>query len=188
MPFEPFESVSLGRTSMAVTRLAFGGASIGGLYQPVDAREAEEMVEHAWSLGIRHFDVAPLYGYGAAERAMGAVLATRPRDEFVLSTKVGRLVREAGDVVPTTKSISRHSATSATRSTPAQTAGESSSTTRRRASGARSKPASSGSASTVSTSSTSTTRTGIGESRSTRRIPHSRDCGPTESSERSEPA
>ena len=98
MSFEPFESVSLGRTSLAVTRLAFGGASIGGLYQPVDARDAEAMVEHAWSLGIRHFDVAPLYGYGAAERAMGAVLATRPRDEFVLSTKVGRLVREAGDV------------------------------------------------------------------------------------------
>ena len=62
MPFEPFEAVSLGRTSLAVTRLAFGGGSIGGLYQPVDAREAEEMVEHAWSLGIRHFDGVPTPG------------------------------------------------------------------------------------------------------------------------------
>jgi aryl-alcohol dehydrogenase-like predicted oxidoreductase len=62
MPFEPFESVSHGRTSMALTRLAFGGGSIGGLYQPVDAREAEEMVEHAWSLVIRHFDGVPTPG------------------------------------------------------------------------------------------------------------------------------
>ena len=100
MPFDPFESVSLGRTSLAVTRLALGGASIGGLFQPVADRDAAAMVEHAWSIGIRYFDVAPLYGYGAAERRMGEVLARHPRDGFVLSTKVGRLVHEAGDVRP----------------------------------------------------------------------------------------
>ena len=98
MPFDPFESVSLGQTSLAVTRLAFGGASIGGLYRPVAAKDAADMVDYAWSTGIRSIDVAPLYGYGASERAMGAALAGRPRAEFVLSTKVGRLVREAGDV------------------------------------------------------------------------------------------
>ena len=100
MPFDPFQSIPLGRTSLAVTRLAFGGGSIGGLFRPVAAREAADMVEYAWSIGIRYFDVAPLYGYGASERAMGAALAGRPRDEYVLSTKVGRLVREAGDVRP----------------------------------------------------------------------------------------
>ena len=100
MPFDPFQSVPLGRTSLEVTRLAFGGGSIGGLFQPVAAGDAANMVEHAWSIGVRYFDVAPLYGYGSAERAMGAVLAGRPRDEYVLSTKVGRLVREAGQVQP----------------------------------------------------------------------------------------
>ena len=97
MPFEPFELVRLGRTALSVTRLGFGGASIGGLYQPVAADDAVAMVEHAWSIGIRYFDVAPLYGYGSAERAVGAALAGRPRDEYVVSTKVGRLVRAAGE-------------------------------------------------------------------------------------------
>ena len=71
MPFEPFASVPLGRTPLAVTRLGFGGGSIGGLFSPVDVADAVAMVEHAWSIGIRYFDVAPLYGYGASERAMG---------------------------------------------------------------------------------------------------------------------
>lgn len=100
MPFDPFQSIPLGRTSLEVTRLAFGGGSIGGLFEAVAADDAVRMVEHAWSIGVRYFDVAPLYGYGSAERAMGAVLARRPRDAFVLSTKVGRLVREAGKVQP----------------------------------------------------------------------------------------
>lgn len=98
MPFDPFERVAVGRTSLSVTRLGFGGASIGGMFRPVSDAEAGAMVEHAWSLGIRSFDVAPLYGYGSAERRMGAILVSRPRDEFVLSTKVGRLVRATEDI------------------------------------------------------------------------------------------
>ncbi|HEY2887208.1 MAG TPA: aldo/keto reductase, partial [Candidatus Limnocylindrales bacterium] len=62
MPYEPFERIALGRTGLAVTRLGFGGASIGGLFEPVADADAAAMVEHAWSIGIRHFDVAPLYG------------------------------------------------------------------------------------------------------------------------------
>ena len=100
MPVEPFEAVPVGRTSLAVTRLALGGASIGGLFRAVHPEDAVAMVDYAWSLGIRYFDVAPLYGYGAAERAMGAALSKMPRHEFVLSTKVGRLVRAAGEVRP----------------------------------------------------------------------------------------
>ncbi len=92
MPYEPFERVPLGRTALRITRLGLGGASIGGLYRPVADADAIGVVRHAWALGVRSFDVAPLYGYGAAERRMGAALAGRPRDEFVLSTKVGRLV------------------------------------------------------------------------------------------------
>jgi D-threo-aldose 1-dehydrogenase len=100
MPFEPFERVAVGRTSLTVTRLGLGGASIGGLFRPVTDRDARTVIEHAWSIGIRSFDVAPLYGYGTAERRMGDVLAGRPRDDFVLSTKVGRLVRAVGEVQP----------------------------------------------------------------------------------------
>jgi D-threo-aldose 1-dehydrogenase len=93
MPFEPTERLPLGRTGLRVTRLGFGGASIGGLFSAVSDEDAVATVEHAWELGIRTFDVAPLYGFGAAERRMGVGLRGRPRDEFVLETKVGRLVR-----------------------------------------------------------------------------------------------
>jgi len=92
MAFDPGERRTLGRTDVAVTRLGFGGASIGGLYRPVAFADAVATVRRAWDLGVRHFDTAPLYGYGASERRVGAALADRPRDEYTLSTKVGRLV------------------------------------------------------------------------------------------------
>lgn len=92
MGYAPYETVALGRTRLRVTRLGFGGASIGGLYRAVEDADARAVVGHAWQMGIRYFDVAPLYGYGRAERQMGAVLAGQPRDGFVLSTKVGRLL------------------------------------------------------------------------------------------------
>jgi D-threo-aldose 1-dehydrogenase len=100
MPVDPFERVPLGRTGLAVTRLGLGGASIGGLYRAIDDAAATAVVRHAWSIGIRSFDVAPLYGYGAAERRMGVALADRPRDAYALSTKVGRLVRRADAIGP----------------------------------------------------------------------------------------
>src|SRR3954453_13271188 len=87
MPFDPEERRALGRTDVQVTRLGFGGASIGGLYRPVSDDDAIATVGRAWDLGIRHFDTAPLYGYGASERRVGAALADRPRDAYVLSTK-----------------------------------------------------------------------------------------------------
>lgn len=92
MPFEPTDRLPIGRTGLHVTRLGFGGASIGGLFSAVVDEDAIAVVGHAWDLGIRTFDVAPLYGFGSAERRVGAALAGRRRDEFVLSTKVGRLV------------------------------------------------------------------------------------------------
>jgi D-threo-aldose 1-dehydrogenase len=100
MPFEPTERLALGRTGLSVTRLGFGGASIGGLFAAVSDDDAIATVGHAWDLGIRTFDVAPLYGYGAAERRVGRALAGRPRDEYVLETKVGRLVRPLDAISP----------------------------------------------------------------------------------------
>jgi D-threo-aldose 1-dehydrogenase len=79
----------------AATRLGIGGGPLGGLFEPVSEETATAVVERAWDRGIRLFDVAPLYGHGRAERFVGAVLQRKPRDEFVLSTKVGRLLRSS---------------------------------------------------------------------------------------------
>jgi D-threo-aldose 1-dehydrogenase len=96
MPFDPTERRPVGRTQLTVTRLGFGGAPIGGLFSAVTDSDAIATVRRAWDLGIRYFDTAPLYGYGASERRVGAALAGMPRDELTISTKVGRLIRPAG--------------------------------------------------------------------------------------------
>ncbi|HWT25921.1 MAG TPA: aldo/keto reductase [Solirubrobacteraceae bacterium] len=82
-----------GRVSL--TSLSFGGAPIGNMYRPMPDEDAMGAVEAAWELGIRYFDTAPHYGLGLSERRMGAVLRDRPRDEYVVSTKVGRLLEPA---------------------------------------------------------------------------------------------
>ncbi|MDX6563796.1 MAG: D-threo-aldose 1-dehydrogenase [Gaiellales bacterium] len=79
--------------ALAFGRLGLGTAPLGGLYDAVEEETARAVVERAWELGIRYFDTAPYYGSGSAERRLGAVLCERPREEFVLSTKVGRLLR-----------------------------------------------------------------------------------------------
>jgi D-threo-aldose 1-dehydrogenase len=75
-----------------VVRLALGCAPLGGLYAAVADEQARATVDAAWRAGIREFDTAPHYGAGLSERRLGAALATRPRDELVISTKVGRLL------------------------------------------------------------------------------------------------
>ncbi|WP_035803813.1 aldo/keto reductase [Kitasatospora mediocidica] len=82
----------LGRSSVAVTELAFGAAAIGNLFTPVDDAQAEEAVEAAWQAGVRYFDTAPHYGLGLSEHRLGEALRSRPRSEYVLSTKVGRIL------------------------------------------------------------------------------------------------
>lgn len=81
----------LGHSDVEVSELGLGGAAVGGLYTPVDAETARATVARAYEAGIRYFDTAPHYGVGESERHMGAAL--RGRDDFVLSTKVGRLLR-----------------------------------------------------------------------------------------------
>ncbi len=85
--------VELGRTRLRVTRLGLGTAPLGGLYAEVSETEAHAVVDKAYQLGLRYFDTAPLYGHGLAERRTGRVLRSKPRNDFVLSTKVGRLLR-----------------------------------------------------------------------------------------------
>ena len=98
MAFEPAERVPVGRTGLSVTRLGFGAASIGGVFDVVDDHDGLATIDHAWQLGIRYFDVAPLYGYGTAERRLGQSLGSHDRDDFVVSTKVGRLVRQVEEL------------------------------------------------------------------------------------------
>lgn len=72
--------------------LGFGGAGIGNLYRPVDEARALDALDTAWEGGIRYFDTAPHYGLGLSERRLGAFLRDKPRSEYVVSTKVGRLL------------------------------------------------------------------------------------------------
>ncbi len=83
---DPIERRRVGRTALAVSRLGVGGGSSFG--RAGEARDA--LLDLCWESGLRHFDTAPLYGKGESERIYGRALRHRPRDEFVLSTKVGR--------------------------------------------------------------------------------------------------
>ncbi|WP_374214386.1 aldo/keto reductase [Streptomyces sp. Je 1-79] len=91
----PVRHHPLGSSEVAVTALSFGAAGIGNLYAPVNVAQAGGAVDAAWDAGIRYFDTAPHYGLGLSEERLGAALRTRPRDTYVLSTKVGRLLRPA---------------------------------------------------------------------------------------------
>ena len=79
----------IGRTATSVTALGLGGAPFGNMYTALAAGEAEATVNAAFSAGIRYFDTAPLYGYGLSEIRLGEAIRTLPRDEVVISTKVG---------------------------------------------------------------------------------------------------
>jgi D-threo-aldose 1-dehydrogenase len=84
--------VKLGNTDVDVTTFGFGGAGIGNLYNEVSDADAEGALEAAWEAGVRYFDTAPHYGLGLSERRLGKFLAGVPRDSYVVSTKVGRVL------------------------------------------------------------------------------------------------
>lgn len=88
-----FRKRRLGHTGLHLTELGFGAAPIGNLYRPLLDRDVDALLHSAWEAGLRYFDTAPLYGFGLSEARLGRFLQTKPRDEFVLSTKVGRLMK-----------------------------------------------------------------------------------------------
>ena len=88
-------SSKIGTTQVEVTKIGMGGAPLGLL----DSETAFNTLEYAYQLGIRYFDTAPLYGAGVSEEHYGSFLGTLPRNEFVLSSKVGRLIIP-GDEIP----------------------------------------------------------------------------------------
>jgi D-threo-aldose 1-dehydrogenase len=104
-------SRSLPRRDVALSTLSLGCAQLGNLYCEVSDADALATVDRSWQLGIRYFDTAPHYGLGLSERRLGKALGSRARGEYVLSSKVGRLLQpvsrvegldDAGFVVPAT--------------------------------------------------------------------------------------
>ncbi len=83
----------VGRTRLEVTTLGLGTATMGGTRVKVTRQQSEDIVTAAWEAGVRYVDTAPFYGVGAAEHRVGDALRDKPRDEWVLGTKVGRLLR-----------------------------------------------------------------------------------------------
>jgi D-threo-aldose 1-dehydrogenase len=107
----PLPERRLPKGDTALSELSLGCAQLGNLYREVSDDDARATVDAAWQLGVRYFDTAPHYGLGLSERRLGAALWSRPRDAYVLSSKVGRLLEPAevvegldddGYVVPAT--------------------------------------------------------------------------------------
>lgn len=94
---DPLARRKLGRTEVALTQLGLGGAGLGDLFDIVDDRDADATLRAAWDAGIRYFDTSPWYGRGQSEHRFGRALYRRPRADFVLSTKVGRVFRAVHD-------------------------------------------------------------------------------------------
>ena len=93
----PLDKAEIGSTGVRVTRVGMGGAPIGGLYTAVEAATAVETIRRAHELGVGYFDTAPLYGSGRSEMHFGDALEGIPRSEYVLSTKVGRLLEPVAE-------------------------------------------------------------------------------------------
>jgi D-threo-aldose 1-dehydrogenase len=74
------------------TELGFGGAPLGNLYRPMTEKEGRVLLEAVWAAGCRYFDTAPLYGLGLSETRLNGFLRPKPRDSYLISTKVGRLL------------------------------------------------------------------------------------------------
>jgi D-threo-aldose 1-dehydrogenase len=85
-------SLRVGAKLLDLSIFGFGGAPLGNMHRVLSEQEAHDTVSAAWDAGVRYFDTAPFYGHGLSEARIGAVLRNRPRDEFKLSTKVGRVL------------------------------------------------------------------------------------------------
>jgi D-threo-aldose 1-dehydrogenase len=87
----------VGRTALSLPPLGYGAAHLGGLYAPVSEEDAQATLRAAWDGGIRYYDTAPFYGRGLSEHRVGSFLLNRPRDDFLLTTKVGRYFNRPAD-------------------------------------------------------------------------------------------
>jgi D-threo-aldose 1-dehydrogenase len=85
--------LSRSQVTLEFTELGFGAAPIGNLYRPLTEKEARATLDAAWLAGCRYYDTAPLYGLGLSETRLNGFLRAKPRGEYILSTKIGRLLK-----------------------------------------------------------------------------------------------
>ncbi len=90
---KPSDKQKFGRTGLQVTPFSFGAAPIGNIFRPIDDETSDAMIQHAWNAGVRYYDTAPMYGHGLSELRVGHSLRWKNRDDFVLSSKVGRILK-----------------------------------------------------------------------------------------------
>lgn len=91
-----FKKRQIGKTKLHVSELGFGAATFGNLYRPMADSDAEESINKAMELGLNQFDTAPYYGFGLSERRVGNALRKYDSNDYVLSTKVGRILEPCG--------------------------------------------------------------------------------------------
>lgn len=91
----PHDKVKFGRVDLEVTPFGFGTAPIGNIFREIDEDTSDAMIQHAWDAGVRYYDTAPMYGHGLAELRTGHSLRWKERDDFILSSKVGRILKPA---------------------------------------------------------------------------------------------
>jgi D-threo-aldose 1-dehydrogenase len=91
----PSQKKKFGRIDLEVTAFSFGTAPVGNFLKPISETESQAMFETAWDAGVRLYDTAPMYGHGLSELRTGHYLRWKPRDEYVLASKVGRVLKPA---------------------------------------------------------------------------------------------
>lgn len=92
---KPDTKVKFGRTDIEVTPFGFGTAPIGNIFREIDEETSDAMIQESWDQGVRYYDTAPMYGHGLAELRTGHSLRWKNRDDFVLSSKAGRVLKPA---------------------------------------------------------------------------------------------
>ena len=91
----PGQKAKFGRVDLEVTAFGFGTAPLGNIFREIDEETSDAMFQSAWNAGVRYYDTAPMYGHGLAELRTGHSLRWKNRDDFVLSSKVGRILKPA---------------------------------------------------------------------------------------------
>lgn len=89
---------TIGKTGAQVTEFGFGCAPLGDLFEAISEEQAQQTLQAAWDAGVRFYDTAPYYGYGKSEHRLGHFLRQQPRQQYMISTKVGRVLRPARDL------------------------------------------------------------------------------------------
>ena len=92
---QPKQKMKFGRTDLEVTGFGFGTAPVGNIFHEIDDATSDAMFQRAWDAGVRYFDTAPMYGHGLSELRTGHSLRWKNRDDYVLSSKVGRVLSPA---------------------------------------------------------------------------------------------